>query len=97
MINTITKQTRNESLGLTDKQTRYKEILGILKKENNLTAREICYKLGYRDLNAVKPRLTELKEKGIVMASDIKKDNLTSRNVAAYSIIQKLNTETNKD
>lgn len=42
-----------------------------------MTAREIAYALGYKDLNAVKPRLTEMRDVGIVEPAGCGKDPIT--------------------
>ena len=79
--NTITKETRQESYVVRPKRT--VQILAVLG-EREMTAREIAYEMGYSDLNAVKPRLTELKEIGIVEVVGKKKDLVTDRNVAVW-------------
>ena len=79
----ITAETRRESNRKTDKTTRQNMILAALGNEE-MTAREIAYKLHYTDLNAVKPRLTELMQLGVVEAIGKKYDPLTERNVAVY-------------
>ena len=81
----LTHETRLESFILTDKPKRRAEILSALTKP--MTARQIAYKLGYRDLNAVKPRLTELMRDNKVKAVDKVKDDLTGRTVAVYERI----------
>lgn len=82
MTETITRETRRESLFKLDRGKRYIEILGVLQGE--MTAREIASALGYSDLNAVKPRLTELRMRGIVEAAGKKYDETTGRHVTAY-------------
>lgn len=59
------------------------EILNCLG-DRELTAREIAQELGYNDLNAVKPRLTELRGKGKVQAIGKRKDPITGVSVAVY-------------
>lgn len=83
-MNGITKETRRESHQKTEKPKRYDQILTVLAAGKELTAREIAYALGYSDLNAVKPRLTELCGRGAVDASGKKYDPLTQRTVAVY-------------
>ena len=80
----MTEQTRRESHKLVDKQTRYLEILGAWAGE--MTAREIGYKLGYSDLNAVKPRITELVALGKLEECGKKWDTLTRRNVTVWRV-----------
>lgn len=84
----ITQETRLESHHKTDKQTRYNLILSVLKKSNKpLTARQIAYRLNFKDLNSVKPRLTELvNDLHKVKVCDKAYDELTQRHVATYEI-----------
>lgn len=84
----ITQETRSESYHKTDKQTRYNLILSVLKKTNKpLTARQIAYRLNFKDLNAVKPRLTELVLLNKVKVCNKAYDGLTQRRVATYEVI----------
>ena len=76
--NRITKETRFESYITTPTDRRKKLILYVM------TARKIAYKLGFSDLNAVKPRLTELVKAGKVEVIDKAYDNATKRRVAVY-------------
>ena len=79
----ITTETRRESHKKTDKVTRQFVILDTLGNEE-MTAREIAYKLHYTDLNAVKPRITELMKLGRIEAVGKKLDSVTNRMVAIY-------------
>ena len=82
--NIITKQTRQE--GYENRPVkRSKQILDVLGGRE-MTAREIAEELGYTDLNAVKPRLTELKELGRVEVVGKRKDHVTNINVAVWRI-----------
>ena len=84
----ITLECRQESHKKTDKQTRYNEILNVLHIAcNPLTARQIAYRLDYKDLNAVKPRLTELVSMKKVKVAGKEFDKLTQRNVSTYEVI----------
>ena len=78
----ITKETRQEAY-VVRPATRAVEILKVLG-DREMTAREISYELGFSDLNAVKPRLTELKEIGVIEAVGKKLDHITNRNVAIW-------------
>ena len=60
----ITKETRRESY-IQRPVSRVNQILDFMG-DKDMTARQIAYGLGYKDLNAVKPRLTELKAEGKV-------------------------------
>lgn len=84
LMNEITKQTRFESYCRTDKSNRQKIILEALGNEQ-LTAREISNRLGYKDLNYVRPRITELLQKGEIFIVGTKIDYQTNRKVAVYS------------
>lgn len=80
----ITEECRRESHEKVDKQKRYNMILNCLS-DKEMTSREIAYALGFKDLNAVKPRLTEL-EKTFHKVEVIgkKKDFITGVNVSIY-------------
>lgn len=82
-MNDISAECRREAIDNLKPAPRHKEILEALG-DREMTAREIAYKLGYTDLNAVKPRLTELCNFGRVEVIGKKKDNLTHRNVSVY-------------
>ncbi|HBB28159.1 MAG TPA: hypothetical protein DC000_02730 [Clostridiales bacterium] len=85
-MNQVTRETRLESYLSTGHETRYKEILNVLKNKK-MTAREVAYALGYVELNAVRPRLTELEQKGIVEIIGKVKDEISERSVAIYKIV----------
>ncbi len=78
----ITKETRLEGY-LSRPVKRCSEILKFMG-DRELTARQIAYGLGYRDLNAVKPRLSEMKEAGVIEVVGKTQDSVTKRNVAVY-------------
>lgn len=80
----ISKECRFESY--IQHPIRYDEILDALG-DSLMTARMIGDKLGYSDLNAVKPRLSELKKQGRVMVVDKVKDNVTGRNVSVFKAV----------
>lgn len=81
----LTIETRNESFKSVDKKSRQKIILNALGN-SRLTARQIAYKLGYKDLNYVKPRLTELLQEGTIITKDKEFDPITNRSVAVYQL-----------
>lgn len=81
-MNDVTRETRFESYITTPTEKRKKLILSVLTQP--MTARQIAYKLGFSDLNAVKPRLTELVKAGKVEVIDKAYDSTTSRRVAVY-------------
>lgn len=85
----ISTECRRESHEKTDKQTRYKLILNVLNASNKpLTARQIAYRLGFKDLNAVKPRLTELVKLEKVKQAGKEYDAMTERNVTTYEAVK---------
>ena len=84
----ITLECRHNSFEKTDRQTRYNKIIDVLKKSSKpLTARQIAYGLNFKDLNAVKPRLTELVNLHKVRVCDKAYDGLTQRHVATYEVM----------
>lgn len=84
----ILEQCQMESCQKTkpDISTRRKEILKALDIFD-MTAREIAYKLNYKDLNAVKPRLTELVQAGLVEVVGKRFDEMTQRKVSVYRAV----------
>ena len=84
----ITYETRRESNIITDKNTRQEIIMGCFRHFGNMTARECGKKLGYNDLNSVKPRITELCEQGKLKAINKVYDIETGRNVAVFGIAE---------
>ncbi len=82
----ITQETRRDSNVKTDRETRYQKILAILKPGVEMTAREVKDALGFDDMDAVRPRLTELCQKGILETVPDKKkyEPSTNRWVAVY-------------
>ena len=79
----ITHETRRESFEKTDRATRQSIILAALGDEE-LTARELLSRIGFSDMNFVRPRLTELMKSGRVEAAGKKWDNITERNVTVF-------------
>ncbi len=77
-----TVETRRESNRETDRLSRYALILD--NWVGAMTAREIGKKLGYSDLNAVKPRITELAQMGQLVEAGKKFDTVTRRNVTCW-------------
>lgn len=56
--------------------------------DREMTSREIAQEMGFTDMNAVKPRLTELKGIGLVEPVGKKLDPITKRNVAVWKKVQ---------
>lgn len=84
--NTITEETRQESY-VVRPITRARSILEFMG-DDSYTAREIAYKMGFTDLNAVKPRLTELKSQGLLEVTGKRYDPITERNVAVWKAVK---------
>lgn len=81
-FNNITNMTRRESY-IRRPTPRQKQILIVLGSRE-LTARQMAVEMGFSDLNSVKPRLTELKEAGLIAAVGMAYDKTTERNVAIW-------------
>lgn len=79
----ITKQTRLESFFKTDKQKRKEQILAAWGL-GAMSAREIARRLGYSDLNMVRPRINELVKAGKLVEAGKKYDVFTDRNVTCW-------------
>ena len=79
---TISKECQLESWKKFDNAKRCRMILDAMDRP--MTAREIAYKLNFSDLNAVKPRLTEMKERGTVEVIGKAYDQLTGVHVSVY-------------
>lgn len=78
----ITREMRKESY-IARPVTRAADILKFLDGKE-YTARQIAYGMGFTDLNAVKPRLTELKAAGLVEVTGKAYDETTKRRVAVW-------------
>lgn len=78
----IPKETRQEAY-VVRPATRTKDVLRVLG-EDELTAREIAQRLGTNDRQYVAPRITELKDAGMIEAVGKRKDSITERNVAVW-------------
>lgn len=83
----ITEETRLESY-LQRPAKRQEDILRFMGSDA-MTARQIAYGMGFKDLNAVKPRLSELKAAGRIEAVGKAYDNATKRKVAVYKATRK--------
>lgn len=86
MAITITEENRMESFlqRPVKRQVQILEILGSRK----MTARQIAKELGFVDLNAVKPRLTELMHSGKVEVCGKVFDDNTGRNTSQYRRVE---------
>lgn len=90
-MNAITRQTRAESY-LKRPLTRKAVILETMG-DNVMTARQIANALGFADLNAVKPRLTELLDEGKVEVVAKVIDCTTGRRVAAWAAVKEVDDD----
>jgi predicted HTH transcriptional regulator len=80
----ITKETRFESY--IARPIRANEILELMGEEE-MTARQIMQKSKYSDMNAIRPRLTELKALGKIEAVGKAYDKATNRSVAVFRVV----------
>lgn len=82
----ITEETRRESYYETEQTapTRRKIIYGCLKQHGPQTADELMERLGYTDPNNVRPRLTELKQAGLIEAAGRRTSNRTGKGAAVW-------------
>ncbi|WP_270739797.1 hypothetical protein [Massilioclostridium coli] len=83
----ITKQTRNASYRKLNPLARQAKILEVLGNKE-MTSREIATLLGYTDMNAVRPRITELVAMGKIATCGAVTDPVTGRTVAVYRRIR---------
>lgn len=81
----ITKETRLEGY-IQRPATRAQDIMRFMGHDA-MTARQIACGMGYTDLNAVKPRLSEMKEAGTVKVIGKAYDNVTKRKMAVYRVV----------
>lgn len=80
----ITKETRREAY--IQRPIRSDEILGILG-DRKMSARQIMIESKYSDMNAIRPRLTELKAQGKIEAAGKAYDKATGRTVAVFKAV----------
>ena len=83
----VTHDTRNASYRKLNPATRRAVILRTLGN-GEMTSREIATVLGYTDMNAVRPRITELMDMGKITACGAVTDPVTRRTVAVYRRIE---------
>ena len=86
----ITEETRREAYyeSREGAQTRRREIYQALLERGEMTADELMAALGCRDPNNVRPRLTELKEAGLIEACG-KKKGTAGRSVAVWRVCER--------
>ncbi len=87
---TTTEETRLE--GLTHARLRLTPramlIIGALR-DGPMTAAEVAEKLGFSDLNAVKPRLHELKAMGVLRVVGKRPNKRSGINNAVYELVER--------
>ncbi|MBC5786767.1 hypothetical protein [Clostridium facile] len=83
----LTEETRNASYRKLNPASRRAIILQTLGN-GEMTSREIATKLGYTDMNAVRPRITELMQMGKIIVCGSTFDPVTGRAVAVYRRIK---------
>ena len=82
----ITKENRLESY-IQRPVTRATTILKTMESIGRpVTARQLGNELGYRDLNAVKPRITELYQEGKITPAGKAFDKATKRHVTLWEV-----------
>lgn len=84
-----TVETRREAHEFVKplKNTRQTDILDAMGKDA-LTAREIALRMGFgEDLNKVRPRLTELLNKGRISITEIRCCPVSKRRVAVFKVV----------
>ena len=85
----ITVETRREAHNFVKplKNTRQTDIISAMGNDT-LTAREIAIKMGFgEDMNKVRPRLTELVEKGKIKVVELRCCPVTQRRVAVFKVV----------
>lgn len=87
MLQMITIKETNRKKNRRLNETRCDMILDLLA-DQKMTARQIAYRLGFTDLNAVRPRLTEMKKDGRVRITGRTKDENTNKSVSIYEKVE---------
>lgn len=78
----ITDINRADSLLKTDKKTRQTDILKAW--EGEMSADDVREKLGFTDMNSVRPRITELVKMGLLEECGRKLNQRTDRRVTVW-------------
>lgn len=63
------------------------EVLAFLKQRGPSTARQVMEGMGYKELNTVRPRLTELRKAGLILETKKTPDHVTGINVFVYAAL----------
>ena len=64
------------------------QVLSALKKLGRASDREIMLHLNYSDMNAVRPRLTELIEEGLIYQVGDQQDPMTGKTVRILQLVR---------
>lgn len=85
----ITEETRREAYyeSRDAAPTRRRILFDALKKYGPQTADELMDRLGYTDPNAVRPRLTELKETGLIETIGKRESRRTGKLTAVWRVV----------
>ena len=86
----ITQETRREAYyeSMETAPTRKKEVLSALKQYGPMTSEEIMERLGYTNPNSVRPRLSELKESGLIEACGKKLSRCGKIHIAVWQVAE---------
>ena len=89
----ITAETRREAYYESQNQapTRRYEIYRLLKENGPMTSDEIMDALGYTSPNSVRPRLTELKQAGILETCGKKLSKCGKVHIAVWQVTDEQN------
>lgn len=84
----ITEETRREAYYEAQEKapTRRRIIYGCLKQHGPQTADELMERLGFDDPNNVRPRLTELKQAGLIEATGRRTSRRTGKSGAVWQV-----------
>lgn len=69
------------------------EILAVLSTLGEASDRQVCEHLGFTDMNAVRPRVTELLDAGVLEETGCRVDPVTERRVRVVRIVPKRSRE----
>ena len=84
MVHENSRDAYYEELESGKIDTRTQAVLNVITLHEGLTARQIARKLGFDDLNAVRPRLTELKESYMVTEGEKVKCDESGKSVSTF-------------
>lgn len=83
-----TEETRREAFWRKEEFSglRRSQICKVLEERGPMTAEELTQALGGAEKNYVRPRLTELKQSGIVETAGVKLSPITGRNTTVWAL-----------